>query len=668
MRIQVTLQQLLAAGLALLSTSIFAEDITLGLGYDRSRNGHGFELHKLGDVWELYFYTYDANGDPEWFLGLAEMQAGVVSGDLQRYTWSESRSPRAQADAVFDGEFQLDFAKGASSEACDDGTWRGDAEQLASFYWRIGNDSGTWCTELLQIDNGPAQGTYYGGVWYGGKSDSGYGFTMSHMDTTVSALAYYYDANGNPRWALGVAPDDAGAVDLAHFSGYCRTCSPVPLQSIPAGRLALTWATGTTPGSGSDRGELDLVYPEWPFGAFFKRFTLERLSDGEPTGSYSTDYAISPSVMFLAAWQQDNGGSNGAQVMAMPPVRSGEDEFLANDLSPGPQAFPSAGLAASGEFVVAWEDDNDGNGAYQVHARGFHADGGERFSRITVNTDGAGQQRHPDIAVAPNGDFVVVWEDDTDNNYFNQILARGFYADGTQKFADIVVNAEPAGHQMDPAVGIADDGSFVVVWADDQDADEIYQVAARGFNANGSENFRQRNLNIESAGQQFQPDVAVAPNGDFAAVWVDDADMNHFYQVHGRAFRATGSAYSAMLTINQNAVASQFHPAVAINHDGSFAAAWVDQSKRVAVRGFAAKGAALYDEQVVSREARSVHDRPAIALLPDGGAVVAWAHLPDSGVFDVLGTLVSPEGVPGPDIQLGTGSAGTKRLPTIAVR
>ena len=43
----------------------------------------------------------------------------------------------------------------------------------------------------------------------------------------------------------------------------------------------------------------------------------------------------------------------------------------------------------------------DGNGAYQIHARGFDAGGSERFARITVNSVSTGQQENPAVAVAP---------------------------------------------------------------------------------------------------------------------------------------------------------------------------------------------------------------------------------------------------------------------------
>ena len=38
-----------AAGLWFAGPAV-AEEVLLGLGYDRTRDGHGFDLHKLGDT------------------------------------------------------------------------------------------------------------------------------------------------------------------------------------------------------------------------------------------------------------------------------------------------------------------------------------------------------------------------------------------------------------------------------------------------------------------------------------------------------------------------------------------------------------------------------------------------------------------------------------------
>ncbi len=55
-------------------------------------------------------------------------------------------------------------------------------------------------------------------------------------------------------------------------------------------------------------------------------------------------------------------------------------------------------MTIDGKFVVVWEDDKDGNGYYQIYARGFNANGSQRFADMTVNSVASGQQRRPAIA------------------------------------------------------------------------------------------------------------------------------------------------------------------------------------------------------------------------------------------------------------------------------
>jgi hypothetical protein len=71
------------------------------------------------------------------------------------------------------------------------------------------------------------------------------------------------------------------------------------------------------------------------------------------------------------------------------------------------------------------EDDADGNGKYEVAARGFEASGMEWFATQTVNSNSSGQQVGPVAAVSATGSWVVTWQDDQDENRSWEVLARG---------------------------------------------------------------------------------------------------------------------------------------------------------------------------------------------------------------------------------------------------
>jgi hypothetical protein len=656
--------------LALTASPVKAEEILLGLHYDRARDGHGFELHKLGDTYILYFYTYDRRGDPEWLLGVAEMDNGVLSGDLQRYLYradANGGNPTATPDPDFDGEFRLDVTRGLGSDACNDGTPRNDAEQVGEFFWRTGNDSGMWCTEFLAVGPEHNETPYYGGVWYAGESDPGYGFTMSHMGDVVSALVYYYDSDGQPRWALGSAPDTSSIIELTNFLGYCRRCVPLPLEGSSAGSIELDWGSGPL-ATGSDRATIDLSYPLPPRGEFERTFTLNRITDGESRGDFEVDVRLGDLAEYAVVWRENRGNSDANDIWRTQDIGVPFGERTVNTNQNNDQGRPAVAVADDGSYVVVWEDDADGNGAYQILGRGFDALGVEVLPTFTVNTEGAGQQRDPDIAMAPNGHFVVVWEDDQGNDRFGQIAGRGFFADGREKFGQRTINAIGAGNQLQPSVAMADDGSFVVAWSDDQNVNEFYDIAMRGFNANGSERFSQRRVNEAGAGLQEQPDVAMAANGDFVVTWTEDRDLNFYSDIRVRGFRAGGSVRFSERTVNGPAAAGQFRPSVAMNARGDFTIVWNDQGERIAARGYGANGTPSYDEVIVNTDSLPLHAQPTVGIGQDGLAILAWVYLRDDGQFRLSGRTINPAGQPGSGLLITTDTTGSQLLPAIAVR
>jgi hypothetical protein len=215
-----------------------------GMWYDPARDGHGFDFQRVGTNWFLVFYTYDDAGDPEWYLAVGTLEDGVFQSDgngLQRFTYDENDpdgdgNPQ-EGETV--GSVELDLNATANSPACDDGADRSGAPNLARFSWEIDGQSGDWCTQPLlfgQQDPDPD----FTGHWFAGQDDQGWGMTIQVRDRDdgsqilVNTL-YFYDDEGNPRWAQGVTPDfsnshDGQTIDMQQFDGYARgsNCAPDP--------------------------------------------------------------------------------------------------------------------------------------------------------------------------------------------------------------------------------------------------------------------------------------------------------------------------------------------------------------------------------------------------------------------------------------------------------
>lgn len=370
---------------------------------------------------------------------------------------------------------------------------------------------------------------------------------------------------------------------------------------------------------------------------------------------------------YIVVWEDDADGNGFNDLRGIGRGSPGFNRRLNGDTA-GEQQSVTAAIADNGDFVAVWANDPDLNTLFNIRMRGFNPDGSERFSSRNVNVDSDGQQLSPDIAMAPNGDFVVVWADDRDGNGFYQIRGRGFFADGSERFSDRVINNVAAGDQLDPKIAMADDGSFVVVWTDDQDSDKIYEISARRFNANGTPRFPQFVVNPETAGIQSQPSVDMNAAGDFIVAWRDDADMNFYSQILASGFDANGTSRFTGRTLNQIATASQYRPQIAIRDDGSFVAAWIDQGQQVMARVFETDGTPNFDDLIVNQNRFQLHDRPAVTVADDGSFLVAWQELDAAGNWRMRGQALGLDGQGDGVFELEGERGGDQRSPRVVIR
>jgi hypothetical protein len=340
----------------------------------------------------------------------------------------------------------------------------------------------------------------------------------------------------------------------------------------------------------------------------------------------------------------------------------------------GPQLAPDIAADASGNFVIVWADDADKNSAYEILARGFNSDGSQRFSTMTVNTTSTGNQIAPAIAMNPNGDFVVVWQDDQDGNDLHQIHARGFDINGSQRFPTMTANPVATGEQRSPAVAMAQNGDFVVTWANDFSVDGLYNVNARGFLSDGSQRFPSINVNLDLPGDQRHPDIAMAPNGDFAITWEDDQDLNSLYQIHVRGFFAKGTQRFSTRTVNSVASGQQTTPFIAMANNGDFVVTWNDDKDgnevyQVMARGFYRNGSEHFPDFFVNSVDTGQQIVSDIAMGANGDFVIPWQDDKDQNdVYQILARGFNSDGSQRfPDFTVNQQAAGQQWFPGIAI-
>ena len=283
---------------------------------------------------------------------------------------------------------------------------------------------------------------------------------------------------------------------------------------------------------------------------------------------------------FVVVWQDDRDENSVYQIYARGFDSDGTarfDTMTVNSVADRQQTNPKIAAAPDGRFVVVWENNTEAAPNYQVFARRFDADGTALSGDIQVNPNADGEHLFPAVAMDTDGGFVVVWQDDTDDNGWYQIHGRGFFADGRERLARFTVNTDDTGQQLRPDIAMDESGGFVVVFEDDSNKDDLYRILARGYNADGSGRFTDTRISVETPGQ-IHPSVAMMPDGDWVATWQDDQDGNDFFEVHGRGLHANGSEWFARFTVNEDSTGQQLRPTVAVSAMGTAVFVWDDDT------------------------------------------------------------------------------------------
>ncbi len=187
------------------------------------------------------------------------------------------------------------------------------------------------------------------------------------------------------------------------------------------------------------------------------------------------------------------------------------------------------------------------------------------------------------VAMDPGGTFVVAWQESSAATDFDIFAQRFNFATGTElDVTPFRVNTTLANAQTAPAVGVDAAGNFVIVWQgrgqDNPDEDEGLGVFGQRFTAAGAAQGGEFQVNVSTTGHQQNPSLAVAADGSFAVAW-DGPDEGGSPPTTGqgvylRQFNPHGLGGDETL-VNQAPQNAQRNPAVVLNSAGDTAfVAW----------------------------------------------------------------------------------------------
>jgi cysteine-rich repeat protein len=224
-------------------------------------------------------------------------------------------------------------------------------------------------------------------------------------------------------------------------------------------------------------------------------------------------------------------------------ARSIAPEFSVSFSPRGYCDLPSVDAAPDGTFIVVWQDSVMDGDSWGVLGMKFDISGHPIGSEFQVNTSTAYEQSKPAVAVSPSGRFVVVWEGRISDSDTWGIYGQLFDADCVRIGHEFLINESPNGSQSSPDVAVDERGNFVVVWDSSGPGDIIYDIAVRRFDDDGHHVGAEIKANVFTSSIQSVPKVSMIPDGRFVVVWQSKEQLGgeREFNIFAQRFDSSGN-------------------------------------------------------------------------------------------------------------------------------
>ena len=228
---------------------------------------------------------------------------------------------------------------------------------------------------------------------------------------------------------------------------------------------------------------------------------------------------------------------------------------LVNSTTRGDQEKPAVAIDARGNFVVVWQGRSSKGDGEDIYAQLFDRLGNPRGLEFRVNSETDNDQVNPAVAMDKRGNFVIAWEDDEQDDDGTGISARRYSASGNPNGNVFRVNQRTSGDQRTPAIGMDKNGSFTIAWSGDDDDFDIFE---QQFEANGNRIDDERRVNSRTNDDQTNPAIAVrrsttpvsgygsvSNNNNYAVIaWQNETGNDDDTNILARRYTASQSSNS----------------------------------------------------------------------------------------------------------------------------
>jgi hypothetical protein len=352
-------------------------------------------------------------------------------------------------------------------------------------------------------------------------------------------------------------------------------------------------------------------------------------------------------------------------------------EFQVNTHTTDLQARPSVAVGPTGNFVVAWGSYGQDGSKYGIFGQRYDGLGNTIGSEFQVNTYTTGNQRYASVGIDDTGNFVVVWASNGDGSEYG-VFGQRYDSSGSKAGPEFRANTYTTNAQDHPRVAVNGDGSFVVVWQDNNRDLSGYAITGQRFNASGAKVGSDFQVNTQTGNQQIYPAIAADREGNFIVVWQSFAQDGDGQGIFGQRFDRSGAKIGSEFQVNTYTPGHQEYPAVAVDPKGNFVVAWQAETYHAhGQHGIYSQrfnsGAEKVGPEVPVVEAFTTTQKlahPSVAVDGRGNFVVVWDTFTYSvfGPTGVFGQRYDHSGAPdGASFQINTFTSGNESYPAVGV-
>lgn len=350
-------------------------------------------------------------------------------------------------------------------------------------------------------------------------------------------------------------------------------------------------------------------------------------------------------------------------------------EFRINTFTTADQAQPSLASDASGNFVVVWQSDTqDGQGA-GVFGQRYASSGSPLGAEFRVNTYVTSSQAIPSVAMDVFGNFVVVWNSPQDGVFSLAVIGQRYASSGVPLGSEFRVNTYTTGNQRLPSIATDSFSNFVVVWAGNgQDGSRDGVFGQRFANSGGpvGPEFR---VNTWTTDYQYWPAIAADAAGNFVVVWQSYGEDGSTWGIFAQRYASSGVPLGPEFRVNTYTTNSQVFPSVARAPSGNFVIAWQSRDQDGSVYGvyaqrYTSSGTTLGAEFRVNTFVTTTQALPSVSVDQFGNFVVVWADVSQDGSgVGVFGQRFASSGAPlGPEFRVNTYTTNSQIYPSVSAR